>query len=76
MAPVLNLPRLTNSLRQDRLALQRAREVVAEATEVLQRCPRPDTFLGRKTQEPFPNEDETKLTRVAQRSSREPFPRT
>ena len=45
-------------LKQDRLAVQRANEVIREGIEVLQRCPRPDTFLGRKTQEPFPNEIE------------------
>ncbi len=32
---------------------------VAEAIEVLKRCPEPDTFIGRKTQEPFPWEAET-----------------
>ncbi|UWU79979.1 hypothetical protein N2603_16350 [Bradyrhizobium huanghuaihaiense] len=37
------------------LAAQNAlmRELVAEAAKVLQ-LPVPDTFLGRKTQEPFP----------------------
>ena len=33
------------------------REIIAKALEVL-RAPIPDTFLGRKTQEPFPREDE------------------
>ncbi|MBR0780824.1 hypothetical protein [Bradyrhizobium iriomotense] len=32
------------------------RELVAEASKVLQ-LPVPDTFLGRKTQEPFPWEE-------------------
>jgi len=35
------------------------RAFVAEAIEVLKRCPEPDTFIGRKTQEPFPWEAET-----------------
>ena len=43
--------------RQDRLALERAQEVVNEAKDVLRRHPKPDTFLGRKTQEPFPQEE-------------------
>jgi hypothetical protein len=32
----------------------RAREVARESSSVLKQTPRPDTFLGRKTQEPFP----------------------
>lgn len=34
------------------------RELAARAAEAL-RLPRPDTFLGRKTQEPFPQEKDT-----------------
>ncbi|MGY3234433.1 hypothetical protein ACVWZ4_005044 [Bradyrhizobium sp. USDA 4472] len=34
----------------------RIRELIAQACEVL-KLPKPDTFLGRKTQEPFPKED-------------------
>jgi hypothetical protein len=30
---------------------------VEMAQQVLQQCPGPDTFLGRKTQEPFPQEE-------------------
>jgi hypothetical protein len=33
--------------------LERLRGIVREAREVLIRVPVPDTFLGRKTQEPF-----------------------
>lgn len=33
-----------------------ARELVAKCLEVLRASP-PDTFLGRKTQEPFPKEE-------------------
>jgi hypothetical protein len=32
----------------------RAREITRESSSVLKQTPRPDTFLGRKTQEPFP----------------------
>ena len=35
----------------------RIREITAEASKVLAQ-PAPDTFLGRKTQEPFPMERE------------------
>jgi hypothetical protein len=48
----------TSLHQQDRLAIQRATEVVKEAMEVLQRCPRPYTFLGRQTYRPFPRADE------------------
>ena len=34
----------------------RMRELVAKSIEAL-KLPMPDTFLGRKTQEPFPKED-------------------
>jgi hypothetical protein len=36
---------------------ERSREVITRAREVL-RKPAPDTFLGRKTQTPFPKEDD------------------
>ena len=35
-----------------------ARLVTRNAVELLQRNPAPDTFLGRKTHEPFPEEHE------------------
>ena len=38
--------------------LKRLREIVAETRAILMRFPLPDTFLGRKTQEPFPREDQ------------------
>jgi hypothetical protein len=38
--------------------IDRLREYVAKAIEVLNRCPKPDTFIGRKTQDPFPQETE------------------
>jgi hypothetical protein len=40
--------------RHDVDEMERLREVARMAGEVLTRCPKPDTFLGRKTQEPFP----------------------
>ncbi|WP_156446990.1 hypothetical protein [Bradyrhizobium yuanmingense] len=45
------------SRRQDRVAFERAKEAMKKAQQVLQQCPEPDTFLGRKTQEPFPQEE-------------------
>jgi hypothetical protein len=37
--------------------LDRLWKVVQEAAAMLRSCPVPDTFLGRKTQEPFPKQD-------------------
>jgi hypothetical protein len=45
--------------------LQRLREFVREASEVLKRFPMPDTFLGRKTQEPFPKQTRTTSGRLS-----------
>jgi hypothetical protein len=39
---------------EDALLAERSHKVVAQALQVL-RAPAPDTFLGRKTEEPFPN---------------------
>ncbi len=36
--------------------LARLRNLIDETIGILKRCPAPDTFLGRKTQEPFPRE--------------------
>jgi hypothetical protein len=38
--------------------LEQARQAVALGRAVLTSHPTPDTFAGRKTQEPFPKEDE------------------
>jgi len=38
--------------------VERARSTLAAATKVLQDNPSPNTFAGRKTQEPFPTEDD------------------
>jgi hypothetical protein len=52
------LRRLQNSMNdEDARAAERAHELVGKATRVL-RDSVPDTFLGRKTQEPFPKQDE------------------
>jgi len=32
------------------------RKIIRETTGILQRCPSPDIFIGRKTQAPFPQE--------------------
>jgi hypothetical protein len=37
--------------------IEYARLVTRKAVEILQRNPAPDTFLGRKTHEPFPEHD-------------------
>jgi hypothetical protein len=39
--------------------LEQARQAVALGRAVLNNNPTPDTFAGRKTQEPFPKEDES-----------------
>ena len=36
--------------------MDRMRKTVQETADFLERCPKPDTFIGRKTQEPFPQE--------------------
>jgi hypothetical protein len=35
---------------------ERLREIINETATILKRCLAPDTFMGRKTQEPFPKE--------------------
>ncbi|MBB4368644.1 hypothetical protein GGD63_001423 [Bradyrhizobium sp. cir1] len=47
----------------------RMRDLLAEAAEVL-KLPKPDTFLGRKSYEPFPMEDPGQRTSVRQRRLR------
>jgi hypothetical protein len=34
--------------------IDRQRKIVAETANILKCSPQPDTFIGRKTQEPFP----------------------
>jgi hypothetical protein len=43
--------------RSDIDEIDRLRELVRQARQLLKRFPKPDTFLGRKTQEPFPKEE-------------------
>ena len=43
---------------QDRRAIVRSYEAVMRSLEMLQRYPKPDTFLGRKTHESFPKQNE------------------
>jgi hypothetical protein len=40
--------------------IERLRQFAMEAADVLKRFPKPDTFMGRKTQEPFPVEPNKK----------------
>jgi hypothetical protein len=35
------------------------REIVKRGNEILRQSPVPDTFLGRKTQEPFPKDEDS-----------------
>lgn len=45
-------------LLQDHIALEQSSRAVERAREVLRLCPAPNTFLGHKTQEPFPKEND------------------
>lgn len=40
-----------------RQVIEETRELLARSLELLRECPQPDTFIGRKTQEPFPLEE-------------------
>ncbi len=44
------------SLEQDIELARRTRDTISRALEILQQNPSLDTFLGRKTQEPFPRQ--------------------
>jgi hypothetical protein len=37
---------------------EQTRETIRQSTEILRRTPSPNTFLGHKTQEPFPQEQD------------------
>lgn len=41
----------------DAQTIERAQQTSARSRRVLKDNPRPDTFIGRKTQEPFPQEE-------------------
>jgi hypothetical protein len=45
-----------NAKEQDAKHLERVREAIERARQALVDYPSPDTFAGRKTQEPFPLE--------------------
>jgi hypothetical protein len=47
--------------------IDRLRELVRTTADILKRFPTPDTFIGRKTQEPFPME--TRLSGESHRRS-------
>ena len=42
-----------------------SREITARAMELLRSEPKPDTFIGRKTQDPFPQEDDPEQTKAS-----------
>lgn len=44
--------------------LKRLRDFAREAAELLKRCPVPNTFIGQKTQEPFPAETSLGIRRT------------
>jgi hypothetical protein len=47
--PIYRLSKIQHETEMDLL-----REFVRQAAEILKQNPKPDTFLGRKTREPFP----------------------
>ena len=44
---------------EDENEMRHWRQVVKRGVEILRQSPVPDTFLGRKTQEPFPKDEES-----------------
>jgi hypothetical protein len=44
---------------EDEREMRYWREIVKRGFEILRQSPVPDTFLGRKTQEPFPKDEES-----------------
>lgn len=51
-------PTIFRSSEQHQADIERARLVTRNTIEILQSNPAPDTFLGRKTHEPYPKEEE------------------
>jgi hypothetical protein len=47
----------------DMLQIEQIRAIIKRSRELLASSPTPDTFAGRKTQEPFPVEDEGHMAR-------------
>ena len=57
MSPAFHISRLSNSAKGlEEKHLERTWAVIKEARKMLADTPCPDTFLGRKTQEAFPQE--------------------
>jgi hypothetical protein len=56
--PVFHINRLSNFKGWDDEQIEFAWAAIRESRLMLADNPCPDTFLGRKTQEPFPNEDD------------------
>ena len=53
-----NSPHIPNDLRSYLIGIKaQIRETVARSRAILEEC-KPDTFLGRRTQAPFPAEDD------------------
>jgi len=46
------------SIQQVSQQIAETREVMARTVELLKQLPKPDSFAGRKTQEPFPREQD------------------
>jgi hypothetical protein len=58
VSPAFHISRLSNSAKGlEEKHLERTWAVIKEARKMLADTPCPDTFLGRKTQEPFPKEN-------------------
>ena len=59
MQPAKRINRLANTRQgMEEAHLDSARTAISQARRTLIDHPCPDIFLGRKTQEPFPNEDD------------------
>ena len=59
MAPIFRVVRLSNRTEQlEEKLYQRAWTAITETRQMLADNPCPDTFAGRKTQEPFPSEED------------------
>lgn len=58
MLPALGTTGLSDTLKGlEEKHMQRAAAAIAEMRRLLELNPRPDTFLGRKTQEPLPRDE-------------------
>ncbi|WP_271507319.1 hypothetical protein [Bradyrhizobium sp. CCBAU 11357] len=48
----------------DQIEIERLQKLVQETIDILNRCPQPDIFLGRKTYEPFPWENDAPMEKA------------